>query len=404
VRVLVVSVRPIWPPRDGGTVRTYNLARQLTRRADVVALALDLKSGRGVRTEHSAGPPGDYTVLGLPRSRVAKLPILARTYLTSRRPFAPLQFQSAEFTRLIRETVARREVDILQIEGIIAAAVIPPELLHGGSRPAIVLDAMDVEHERLRRQAQVQSSPVARLFYGCEARRMRAWEQMTARRCDGILAVSDHDAETLRQMAPDVPVALAPNGADLEHYRLTDQPRNPASMLYVGVMDYPPNRDAVQWFCADILPRIQREVPLAQLDIVGRNGDTLGGDVARARGVEAFGLVDDVQPHYAGCGVFVVPLRSGGGTRLKIAEALACGCAVVSTSIGAEGLPVTDGEHLVLADRPEDFAAAVVGLIKDPARAAELGRRGAELVRRSLGWDAVAEGVTAFYETLVRSR
>ena len=404
MRILAVCARPIWPPRDGGIVREYNLIRELSQRARVTVLSLNLGPEPAPEPEALLQSLEHYESFHWPRSKIAKFPILASTYLLSCAPFAPMQFRVRQFVDLIARTIQQGEFDIVQINGILASACIPPALLTGGRNPCLVVDAMDVEARRMARNSRVAASPLARLFYAAEAHRMRRWERRILHQCDGITGVSPDDLAVFREIAPGVPQVLGPNGADLEHYRITDETRVSGLMLYVGSMDYVPNMDAVHWFGAEIMPLIRQQEPDAHLDIVGRRGESLGDDIVRLGGVRVLGMVPDVQPHYAGCGVFVVPLRSGGGTRLKIAEALACGCPVVSTSMGAEGLPVVDGEHLLIADTPEDFAHAVVSLMRDPQRAAALGRRGSELVRRELGWDSVADRMRAFYETLVEQR
>ena len=400
MRILIVSPRAPWPPIDGGLTRTYRLAQALSARAEVSLLALCLDADAPASPPRAEAPFASYEVAHHPRPKLHKLPILAATYLASRAPFAPLQFRVGGFVQRIGAMVERGGFDVIQIETALAGANVPQCLFASSRRPLVVLDAMDVEAQRLRRQAGLDIGSVARLFYRAEARRMAAWEARLLLRCDGALAVSEEDAAALRGMAAGLRCVVAPNGVDTAKYRPEATPRVADRLLYVGSMDYLPNSDAVRWFAADILPAISRQAPSARLQVVGRGGLNLT-DLAASAPVDLCGVADDLQPDYASCGVFVVPLRAGGGTRLKILEALACACPVVSTSIGAEGIPVRHGEHLLIADSAEDFAAAVGSLIADPARARQLGERGSELVRGRFGWDRVAEGVLAFYEQLL---
>jgi glycosyltransferase involved in cell wall biosynthesis len=172
--------------------------------------------------------------------------------------------------------------------------------------------------------------------------------------------------------------------------------QEPSDLVFTGSMDWMPNEDGILWFVDEILPRIHERRPEATLTVVGRNPPpriaALAGRDPRLR---VTGTVPDVRPYLERASVFVVPLRVGGGTRLKVYEALAMERALVSTTIGAEGLPVTDGRHLLLADEPAAFARAVLGLLDDPARCRVLGADGAAFVRQHFGWDRVADEFAA---------
>jgi glycosyltransferase involved in cell wall biosynthesis len=161
-------------------------------------------------------------------------------------------------------------------------------------------------------------------------------------------------------------------------------------LVFTGSMDWIPNEDAMKHFCHDVLPLIRAEEPGVTLSIVGRAPTPAVQRLADITGVEVTGRVDDVRDYVGRAGVYVVPIRIGGGTRLKIFEAMAMARAVVSTTVGAEGLPVTDGRDVLIADRPDDFAAAVVSLIRDPARRVQLERAARDLVVARYDWSAVA--------------
>ena len=228
-------------------------------------------------------------------------------------------------------------------------------------------------------------------------RRMLRYEGGALRRFDGILAVSDADRETFARLYPGAvkrPVQVVSTGVDTDYFApsAVDAPESAIrnELIFTGSMDWLPNEDAMLFFCRDILPLIRAEEPGVHLTIVGRTPTPAVKKLADASGVTVTGRVDDVRPYIREAAVYIVPLRIGGGTRLKIFEAMAMGKAVVSTTVGAEGLPVTNGEHVVLADEPRAFAASVVGLMRDRESRARLEAAARALVVERYDWSAVA--------------
>jgi glycosyltransferase involved in cell wall biosynthesis len=202
--------------------------------------------------------------------------------------------------------------------------------------------------------------------------------------------VSVADRERLAANAPGMRDCDVPTGVDTAYFTPNGTAEEPARLVFTGSMDWHPNDDAMRWFIDAVLPRIRAAVPGVSLAIVGRKPGRPLIEAARRAAVEVTGTVDDVREHVARAAVFVVPLRIGGGTRLKIFEALSMGKPVVSTTIGAEGLPLEEGVHLVRADGPAAFADAVVALLRDPARRRALGQAGRRLVEERYGWPQVA--------------
>jgi glycosyltransferase involved in cell wall biosynthesis len=200
----------------------------------------------------------------------------------------------------------------------------------------------------------------------------------------------------------DTPIRVVPNGVDTEFFRLGTEAERPLELLFTGAMNYAPNADGVAHFCAEILPRIRAVVPDVSLSVVGRDPPPRIQSLARG-GVTITGTVPDVRPWMNRAAVFVVPLRVGGGTRLKILEALASGRAVVSTSLGCEGLDVKHGDNILVADTPAAFADAVVRCLRDPGLRRELGARGRALVEQRYRWDAIGLGLSRFLGELRES-
>jgi glycosyltransferase involved in cell wall biosynthesis len=233
-------------------------------------------------------------------------------------------------------------------------------------------------------------------------RRLRRYEAQVCRRADRVLAVSEADAAALRRLAPGLDVPVIPNGIDTRAYRPeTPNPNDQIpkdALVFTGTMDFRPNIDAVLWFAREVLPRIQAEIPDARFLVVGQRPhkrlDALRGNPA----VTLTGQVEDTRPYIAGAAVYVAPLRMGGGTRLKLLEAMALGKAVVATRLGAEGYPVTDGREMRLADTPADFAAAAVALLRDPQRRETLGRAARAFVEERYDWRVIVPRVEAAYD------
>jgi glycosyltransferase involved in cell wall biosynthesis len=215
---------------------------------------------------------------------------------------------------------------------------------------------------------------------------------------DAILATSEVDRGALASEVGGIPIHVVPNGVDTQYFA-PGRHGDPALLLFTGAMTYGPNADAMRYFCAEIFPRVQALVPEASLAIVGREPPPwlrrLAGD-----GIQVTGTVTDVRPWMERAAVFVVPLRMGSGTRLKILEAMASGCAIVSTTIGCEGLDVTHGEDILIADTPVAFAAEVARCLRDPTLRATLGGRARQLVERRYEWGTIGRELGDFYRAL----
>jgi glycosyltransferase involved in cell wall biosynthesis len=256
-----------------------------------------------------------------------------------------------------------------------------------------VIFTHNVESEIWRRYAETKRGRLRRALYRTQYRRMLRFEQRTLARFDGVLAVSGADRDTLERLYPESLRArpwVVPTGVDTEYFAPAAGAERPSHLVFTGSMDWLPNEDAMLFFYREVLPRIRAEVPDVSLSIVGRAPTRAVARLADDPRIEVTGRVADVRPHVRDAAVYVVPLRIGGGTRLKIFEAMSMGKAVVSTTVGAEGLDVRDGEHVVLADGAEAFARRVVDLLKDVARRRRIEAAARALVLSQYDWARVA--------------
>jgi glycosyltransferase involved in cell wall biosynthesis len=262
-----------------------------------------------------------------------------------------------------------------------------------------ILDEHNVEHRLLERIWRHERDPLRRIYAYVQARKFRRDELAACRHVDAVLTTSLDDRDLLTPDVDGTPVRVVPNGVDTDFFRPGGGQEDPVGLLFTGAMNYAPNADAVLHFCTEILPTIHASIPETSLAVVGRNPPDRIQSLGTDR-IAITGTVRDVRPWMARAAVFVVPLRVGGGTRLKILEALACGRAVVSTSLGCEGLDVTNGDDILVADTPTAFADAVVRCLRDPELRRRLGGRGRALVERRYRWDAIGHDLSDFYREM----
>ncbi len=238
------------------------------------------------------------------------------------------------------------------------------------------------------------------MFNRIEYQRFRRFEQRAWRKVDGCIVTSGREVAIVRASAPEVPIEVVPNGVDLAYFAPAAEPPKPYTLVFNGVLDYRPNLDAALFLAQEIWPLVVARCPEARLSIVGRNAGVDLRDLRRP-GIELIGEVPDIRPYIQGAAAVVVPIRMGGGTRLKVVEALSMGKAIVSTSLGCEGISVRDGEHLLVADDAKAFAARIVDVLESPDLGAALGRAGRRLAEREYSWELSADQIDALYGSLV---
>jgi glycosyltransferase involved in cell wall biosynthesis len=315
-----------------------------------------------------------------------------------------LRLASEPYARRLADWLANEPVDVVQIGGIEMAPYL--DVLDAASpRPLVVFDNLNCEYLLQKRAFLTDLRAPARwpgaAYSFVQWQRLRRYEAQVCRRADRVLAVSDVDAEMLRELVPGLDVTVVPNGVDTQTYQpeLPDPdlqiPTN--SLVFTGTMDFRPNVDAVLWFAQKVLPLVQAEVPDVHLFVVGQRPHRRLEGLQSDPAITLTGWVKDTRPYIAAAAVYVAPLRIGGGTRLKLLEAMAMGKPVIATRLGAEGYPVTDGRELSLADTPTDFAASVVALLRAPERRAELGQVARTFVEQQYDWRAIVPRVETVY-------
>ncbi len=373
--ILWVKAGKLLPVDTGGKIRSYNILRHLARLHDVTLL-----SYYGGRRDHAYESdiarelPGAETVYtaGLDGSAMAQSVEYLRLFLQAA-PFAVSKFTHKDVKRKVADAMQTRKFDVIVCDFLSASLNFPKDL----TIPTVLFQH-NVESSLWLRLATTESSLPRRVAYKVEARKMAEYERATIRRFHHVIAVSEYDRQQMLAMDPACSISVVPTGVDTEKYRVAPPATSdPPKIVFLGSMDWEPNIDAVHYFCRDIFPRIRAEFPRALFQIVGRNPHSSVRQLA-SDSVEVTGTVPSVAEYLSAATLVVVPLRIGGGTRLKIFEAMATGKAVISTTIGAEGLAVQSGRDLILADDPAAFADATMLVIRD----ANLRRRYEEAAAR----------------------
>src|SRR5262245_32230400 len=389
MRILWLKSDLLLPLDKGGKLRTWHLMRHLARRHDITYLSFsapsDTPSDRAgmrevcSRLETVARADAPKGTLGFHLD--------AARYLVDRAPYAVAKYRSDAFRSRLESLLDRGGFDALVCDFLVPVVNLPQRL----PCPAILF-THNVEAEIWRRHAENAVNPVMRALLVRQWRRMLRFEGDALARFDLVLTVSDLDRQTFDRLYPGRvrrEAHVVQTGVDTGYFTPQAGSR-PRHLVFTGSMDWLPNEDAMTHFVRDILPRIRAAEPATSLSIVGRAPTPAVVRLAREAGIDVTGRVDDVRPHIAAGAVYVVPLRIGGGTRLKSFEAMAMGKAVVATTIGAEGLPVTPDADVAIADDPSAFADAVVRLMRDDEARHRLERAARQLVVDRFDWSAVA--------------
>ena len=400
MRVLFLSQIVPYPPHGGVLQRGYNLLRELGRRTTVDLFAFvhpDTLPTEAARAESMAAMRQfcervEYFPLWAKASQVHRAAALLAS-ACSQRPFSSIAHQSAAFRQRVSEAMSSGKYDILHVDTIALS-----QFAGGRNGLPAVLTHHNIESSLMDRRARVETRPLAKSFLRREALKLAEYERSASAAYDVNILVSGVDEQALRDRVPDVHTAVVPNGVDVEYFTPAPAPQS-RTLIYTGGMNMFANRDAVMHFVGDIWPLIKASAPDARFVAVGQDPPKeLVSIAARDPHITVTGYVDDIRPFVRQSAVYVVPLRVGGGTRLKVLDAMAMGMPLVSTTIGCEGLDVTPGEHLVVADTPASFAAATLALLADPGHRAELGRAARALVERRYAWPVIGQQLVDVYE------
>lgn len=392
MRILWVKADKLLPVQNGGNIRTFHVLRYLSSRHELTFFSYYGGSrDEDYERELQRQLPGAVAVCtGKRELSGAARGLDYLLHLAANPPYAVSRFAHAAVRKQIQSWYRAQKFDVAVCDFLDAAVNFPGRL----NLPSVLFQH-NVEAEIWRRHAATAVNPVKKMMYGVEFRKMLRYERAEVRKFQHVIAVSENDRALMMQWVDGDRITVVPTGVDLSQYRpeaLRSGVTQTAPLItFVGAMDWEPNVDGLDFFCGDVWPAIKAEIPDARFRIVGRNPDRrVQKWAANDPSIEVTGRVPSVVEHLRESSVVIVPLRIGGGTRLKIYEAMATGKAVVSTTVGAEGLDVHHGRDIILADDAPAFAQAVITLLRDPQLRQRYETAAAETAAR-YDWPAIGE-------------
>jgi sugar transferase (PEP-CTERM/EpsH1 system associated) len=399
VKILWVKSGGLAPLDAGGKIRSFNLLKELAQQHDTT---LFLFFGDHTEKEHQQLEQYFTHIIcepiEIPSARGFGEAVDYAGNLLTLRPYSIAKYCRPNVRRALRQLLRKETFDVLICDFLFTAGAIPWDF----PGPKIIF-THNVEEQIWRRHFEVTRNPVWKAVSWREYKTVARAERRYLQQADEVLAVSENDKKLFTSYLDPAKITVIPTGVDVNYFRPREEEQRPNTVVFTGSMDWMPNDDAMSYFVAAILPLVRQEIPDVELFVVGRKpSQRLQSLAAQERDLHVTGTVDDIRVYVQKAAVYVVPLRIGGGTRIKIFEAMAMGKAIVSTTIGAEGLPVEHEGNIILADEPREFAKQTVRLLRDQRLREKLGCAARELVEQNYSWASVARHFDGVLQRVLR--
>jgi len=397
LNVLFLAPRLPLPADTGGKIRTLNILKQLAKQSDVHLVCFSFEKDDQAQAKQ-------IEEMGISVSLVLMRPagflVKVMSVLFGVLPFSISKYNSKKMREVLAAILRSKPFHAVHVDHLHMAVY-----RDCFAEKVAFVDEHNVEYLILERCADIERAPLKKTLFFSQAKKMKKFEGRSAVKFSACFTVSPNDKVTLSRITDGmVPIHVIPNGVDTDYFRPGSAVSGEEeSLVFTGSLDWFPNEDSVTYFCREILPAIRAKKPNVKFYVVGKGAtDTLKKLAQDDSGIIVTGRVDDVRPYIAKSKIFVVPLRIGGGTRLKILEAMAMGKAVVSTTLGAEGIAYVENRDIILADRPQDFAKKVLSLLDDGKKRSELGTAARNFVLGWYDWDSIGHKLNTFYKEMIR--
>ncbi len=396
MKLLLLTKKFPWPLKDGEVIAIHNNIAgfaKLGHQVTVVAINTLKHFTSPQRMPDTVFQQARYISVTVDTN--VKVASAVANLFTSK-PYHVARFESDAYTQVLTNVLQETEFDLIQCEGLYFGPYL--DVIRKYSKAPVVMRAHNVESEIWERVADETANPLKKHYLRMQVKRLQQYERAQLNRYNAIATITARDAERLKQMGATVPMFVHPSGIDLERYTLNGgEPAKPQVVGFIGSLDWLPNLEGVRWFLKEVWPRVLQQEPHAIFNIAGRNMPASIENLQQ-RGVEVAGEVPDALAFMQQQQVLVVPLFSGSGMRIKIVEAMALGKCVLSTSIGAEGIAITDGDNLLLANDAESFAVQLIELMRQPETVARVGSQARASIEREYDNRALSEKLLAFYQ------
>ncbi|HBB92612.1 MAG TPA: hypothetical protein DC042_13090 [Bacteroidales bacterium] len=392
MRILQLTNKVPYPPRDGGAIASLSLATGLARAGhEVVVLAMNTTKHRTV------GETQSINLISVPvDTRIRWFPALMNL-LFSRLPYNAVRFRSREYAAALRRLLEKEKFDFVLLENLYTFLYL--DILESFQGTRIIMRSHNIEHEIWLRTAKATPG-LKGMYLKILGSRIRRFELKQINRYSAVVPISEHDGAQLTAFGNHKPMFILPTGIELSSKELKPQPGIGSLVGHLGALDWLPNQNGIRWFLQEVWPIVKKSIPKAEFHLAGRNSPKDFAAEMQAMGAFFHGEIEDAQSFTAGLSVMVIPLFSGSGMRIKMLDYLSEGKAVVSTTIGAEGVCLTPGTESLVADRPVDFAAAVITLLRSPGLRKEMGEKAIELVRNNYSNDLLIKRFVDFLTRL----
>lgn len=396
-KILFVTTRIPYPPWEGHQIRTYNLLKRVCEQHDVHLVSFVRKDEDPAHADHLRTLCQSVDLIPIPADQNrAKLVITILAGFVTKTPFVVRKYYSSAMDEKLRIVIDHTSPDLIHFDMLPLAQYLP--LCRD---IPTVLNDHNVESLLVERRAESASSLPEKIFFSNQAHKLERFESFAATNASQVLACSRDDADTLSQMADGKVIHVIANGVDTEAFVPSDKVQpGPNKIIFVGGMGWFPNKDGMNFFIREALPLICAKNPEAKLIVVGKSEGLVIPEAMQDK-VMVTGFVDDFRPLVHEAGVYILPLRVGSGTRLKLLEAMAMGKAIVSTTIGCEGVELEHEKNILIADTPEQIATAVLRLIQDEALRQRLGQAAHNLAKRSYDWRSLGDKLLGVYKSIL---
>lgn len=395
MKILFLSPTVPYPLTDGGRIRVYNLLKQIAQENEVTLLALETQSTDVDSISHiqQFGITTHLVNHSDTLPRISVITLLAALF--RKQPITVARYNVPAYRKKFQELLASEDFDLVHYEMFHTAQ------FHSESDLPSVLSQQNVDSAIWHRLTDETTNIFYKFAYWTQCNAFQRYERVLSPKFNAVTCTSDIDAAVFGQHCPDDVVKVIPNGVDVTHFVPDFETADTAHLIYIGSMDWYPNEDAVSFFVEEVLPIIRNSLSDVKFTIVGGNPSARVQQLADVEGVVITGRVPEIKPYFSAATIFVVPLRIGSGTRLKILEALAMGKAVVSTTVGAEGLALQNGEEIMIADEPNHFADAMIQLLTDSELRKSIGENGRKRVEQDYDWRNIGKQLLSVYESVI---